>query len=315
MYEIYGMVDGRAVMIDEIKDNVWINMIRPTEEEIIEVSTKLKVSRDCITAALDDEEGSRLEMQNDYSLILIDAPATEIRNQREEYTTYPLSITITSNAIVTVCLQNIFAISSLMNGKVKPINTINVEKHTRFALQILFRVALQYQNHLKLIEKKRMAIEASIRNSTQRNDLFELHELESNLVYFKTSLSMNLSVIDRLSKQFKFITEPDDRDLMDDVTIETNQALDMTMTYSEIIKGTRQLVESDINNSLASVMKFLTSITLVISIPTMLSGIFGMNFSFIPLSGYEWGFWAIIVIMIVSVVFGIEYLRRRNLWR
>ena len=85
MYEVFEMVDGRPVLTEELKDNVWINMVRPTPEEIDEVCAFLNVNRECLTAALDDEEGSRLEMQDDYSLILIDAPATEIRNQREEY--------------------------------------------------------------------------------------------------------------------------------------------------------------------------------------------------------------------------------------
>lgn len=315
MYEVFAMEDGRAVKIDEIRENVWINMVRPSEEEIMEVSTKLNICRECITAALDDEEGSRLEMQDDYSLILIDAPATEMRNQREEYATFPLSITVTPNAIITVCLQNIFAIKALMTSKTKQMKSINVEKRNRFASQILFRVAMQYQNYLKLIEKKRMAIEASIRNRTQRNDLFELHELESNLVYFKTSLSVNISVVERLSKQFKFVTEPEDRDLMDDVIIETDQALEMTTTYGEIIKGTRQLVQADINNSLTGVMKFLTSITLVISIPTMISGIYGMNFINIPLGENPWGFYLNILFMIVIIIVAVKYLRKRNLWR
>lgn len=315
MYEVFEMVDGRPVPTEEMKDNVWINMVRPTPEEIDEVCAFLNVGRECLTAALDDEEGSRLEMQEDYSLILIDAPATEVRNQRDEYATYPLSITVTSNAVVTVCLQKLSAVSSLIGGKSKAINTINVEKRTRFALQILFRIALQYQSYLKVIEKKRAIIEASIRNTTQRNDLFELHEMESNLVYFKTSLSVNQSVMERLSKQYKFITEQEDRDLMDDVIIETNQALEMTMTYSQIIKGTRQLVESDINNSLAQVMKFLTSITLVISIPTMLSGIYGMNFENMPLLGYKWGFWITIAVMVVACLIAVEYMRKRNMWR
>ena len=315
MYEVFAMEDGRVVKIDEIRENVWINMVRPSEEEIVEICTKLDVCRECITAALDDEEGSRIEMQDDYSLILIDAPATEIRNQRDEYATFPLSITVTPNAVVTVCLKNIFAINSLLTSKVKQIKTINIEKRNRFASQILFRVAMQYQNYLKLIEKKRMSIEASIRNRTQRNDLFELHELESNLVYFKTSLSANISVVQRLSKQFKFVTEPEDRDLLDDVVIEMDQALEMTTTYSEIVKGTRQLVQADINNSLTGVMKFLTSITLVISIPTMISGIYGMNFINIPLGENPWGFYINIIFMAVVIFVAIRFLRKRELWR
>ena len=131
MYEVFAMEDGRVVKIDEIRENVWINMVRPSEEEIVEICTKLDVCRECITAALDDEEGSRIEMQDDYSLILIDAPATEIRNQRDEYATFPLSITVTSNAIVTVCLKNIFAINSLLTSKIKQIKMKRAKKRTR----------------------------------------------------------------------------------------------------------------------------------------------------------------------------------------
>lgn len=308
------MEKGSVTKTDEIQDNVWINMVRPTAEEINEISLRLDIEKSVITASLDDEEESRIEMEVDYSLILVDAPAVEIRNQREEYTTYPLSIIMTPNIIVTVSLYDFRSIGSIIDNK-KQAHVVNVENRTNFAMVILYRIATQYQNYLKLIAKKRMAIEASIRNKTQRSDLFELHELESNLVYFKTSLSVNLSIVERLAKQFKFMTDPEDRDLLEEVTVETEQALKMTTTYSEIVRGTRQLVQADINNTATGIMKFLTSITLVVSIPTMISGIFGMNFDFIPGTQHPAGFMVTVLLMIVIIYFSIRYLRKQDLWR
>lgn len=315
MYEIFAMERGRITKVDEFQENVWINMVRPTSEEIEEVVSILDIEKGPVMAALDDEEESRVEIENDYSLILIDAPATEIRSQKEQYTTFPLSIIITSKAIVTVSLVDIISIRSIIDNKYKHSSPIDIENRTHFALTIMYRISMQYQSHLKVIAKKRMTIEASVRNKTQRSDLFELHELEANLVYFKTSLSVNISITERLSRQFKFITEPADRDLIEDVLVETDQALKMTTTYSEIVKGTRQLVQSDINNNLTGIMKFLTSITLVVSIPTMISGIFGMNFINIPLGEHPAGFVAVVLLMMVVMYVSIRFLRKRDLWR
>jgi magnesium transporter len=196
----------------------------------------------------------------------------------------------------------------------KNINTVNVANRTRFLLQILFRIAINYQSDLKYIEVKRNAIEESIRKTTKREDLFELHELESNLVYFKTSLSVNASIIDRISRQSRLISSSEDRELIDDVIIETNQALEMTNTYSQIIKGTRQLVEADLNNSLATVMRFLTSITLIISIPTMIASFYGMNVE-LPGAGYEYMFLILLGLMLSLCIVAILILKRRGMWR
>jgi len=314
MIDIYEMMNGKVAKTDEIKDNVWINMINPSVEEIDLVQRSLGIDREALTAALDDEEGSRTEVNPKYTIVLVDAPTREWRNGHEEFTTYPISITITDKAIVTVCLQPLFAITNILSSMNKNINTVNVENRTRFLLQILFRIAINYQSDLKYIEVKRNAIEESIRKNTKREDLFELHELESNLVYFKTSLAVNASIIERISRQSRLITTPEDKELIDDVIVETNQALEMTTTYAQIIKGTRQLVEADLNNSLANVMKFLTSITLIISIPTMIASFYGMNVE-LPGSGYEFTSIILLAIMVVLCIISVMVLRKKNLWR
>ncbi len=314
MMDIYEMKDGKPCKTDVIKEDVWINLVNPTTEEIDTVQQALQIDREALTAALDDEEGSRTEVSQKYTLILIDAPTREWRNNREEFTTYPLSITITDTAVVTVSLQELFAITNITAGKNKNINAVNVANRSRFVLQILFRVAVNYQADLKYIEVKRMAIEESIRKATRRDDLFELHELESNLVYFKTSLSVNASVIDRLSKLSRFVSSTEDRDLMDDVIIETNQALEMTTTYSQIIKGTRQLVEADLNNSLSTIMKFLTSITLIIAIPTLVASFYGMNVS-LPGADYPYTYLILTGLMVAICIVAIWRLQKRGMWR
>ncbi len=308
------MVNGKVAKTDDIKDDVWINMINPTVEEIDLVQQSLGIDREALTAALDDEEGSRTEVSQKYTIVLVDAPTREWRNGHEEFTTFPISITLTDRAIVTVCLQPLYAITNILSSMNKNINTVNVANRTRFLLQILFRIAINYQSDLKYIEVKRNAIEESIRKATKREDLFELHELESNLVYFKTSLSVNASIIDRISRQSRLITSPEDRELIDDVIVETNQALEMTTTYSQIIKGTRQLVEADLNNSLANVMKFLTSITLIISIPTMIASFYGMN---VPLPGGDYQYMAafLLVMMVILCIVAIHILIKKGLWR
>lgn len=312
--DIYEMVNGKVAKTDEIKDDVWINMINPTVEEIDHVQSALGIDREALTAALDDEEGSRTEVSSKYTIVLVDAPTREWRNGHEEFTTYPISITLTEKAIVTVCLQPLFAISNILSSMNKNINTVNVANRTRFLLQILFRIAINYQSDLKYIEVKRNAIEESIRKTTKREDLFELHELESNLVYFKTSLSVNASIIDRISRQSRLISSSEDRELIDDVIVETNQALEMTTTYAQIIKGTRQLVEADLNNSLAGVMRFLTSITLIISIPTMIASFYGMNVE-LPGGGYEYMFAVLIILMIILCVISVWILKKKGMWR
>ena len=314
MMDIYEMKDGKPCKTDVIKEDVWINLVNPTTEEIDTVQQALQIDREALTAALDDEEGSRTEVSQKYTLILIDAPTREWRNNREEFTTYPLSITITDTAVVTVSLQELFAITNITAGKNKNINAVNVANRSRFVLQILFRVAVNYQADLKYIEVKRMAIEESIRKATRRDDLFELHELESNLVYFKTSLSVNSSVIGRIGRMSFFMSSPEDRDLMDDVIIETNQALEMTTTYSQIIKGTRQLVEADLNNSLSTIMKFLTSITLIIAIPTLVASFYGMNVT-LPGDDYPYTYIVLLGVMAVICIVAIWRLQKRGMWR
>ena len=181
-----------------------------------------------------------------------------------------------------------------INGRVKEFST---KKRLRFVYQILYRISTSYQSVLRVIDKRRTEIEEDIGGNTEDIDLIDLHALESTLVYFATSLRANSVVLDRLTRYKRLEQYPEDKDLLGDVIVENQQAIEMTMIYRDIINGTRELLSSVIDNRLNNVMKYLTSITLVMAVPTIISGFFGMNVP-VPLAHNAYGFLMISVFTI-----------------
>lgn len=285
--------------VEEIEEGVWINLTNPTMEESQEIAEYFDMDIVDVRAALDEEESSRIELEDGYTLILVDIPATEIRHEAKNYTTIPLGILLTQECIVTVCTEETPILQHFIQRRVREFST---KKKMRFVYQILFRTSAMYQSTLRIIDKKRTEIEENVGDKTEDQDLIQLHELESTLVYFATSLRANSVVLERLSRYKRLEQYPEDTELLDDVIIENQQAIEMTSIYRDIINGTRELLSSVINNRLNNVMKYLTSITIVMAIPTIISGIYGMNVDgrWMPLSTTPHGF-LIICLIIVGV--------------
>ena len=236
-------------------------------------------------------------MEDGYTLILVDIPYEEIRSEQRAYTTIPLGIVLVKDAIVTVCGDDTVILNSFANNRMRGFST---KKRMRFVYQILLRTTNLYQALLRAIDKKRSEIETRVgTETTEDKDLINLHELETNLVYFATSLSSNKVVLDRLTRYERIKQYPEDKELLDDVIVENRQAIEMTNIYRDIIHGSRELVSTIINNRLNNTMKLLASITLVMAIPTIISGIYGMNVSgkWMPLSTAPHGFTIICVLI------------------
>lgn len=284
---------------EELTSGVWVNMVNPTISEGEEIAKKLDIDLQDLLAALDEEESSRVELEDGYTLILVDIPATEIRHDKEAYNTIPLGIILTQDIIITVCTEETPVLQAFVNGRVKEFST---KKKLRFVYQILFRVATLYQSHLRIIDKKRTEIEERIDDHTENVDLIDLHALESTLVYFATSLRANGVVLDRLTRYKRLEQYPEDKELLGDVIVENRQAIEMTSIYRDIINGTRELMSSVLNNRLNNVMQTLTSITLVMGVPTLISGIYGMNVDskWVPFANTTHGF-GIICLMILAI--------------
>lgn len=274
MVSIYRTDDCILHELQEILDGAWINMVNPTLEESQDVAEYFDIDMDDLRAALDEEESSRIDLEDGYTLILVDIPAPEIRHESKMYTTIPLGIILTQSNLITVCSEETSILQIFVQRKVREFST---KKKMRFVYQILFRTAALYQNNLRIIDKKRTEIEERVGEKTEEKDLVDLHELESTLVYFATSLRANNVVLERLSRYKRLEQYPEDKELLGDVIIENQQAIEMTGIYRDIINGTRELMSSVINNRLNNLMKLLTSITIVMSIPTIISGFYGMN--------------------------------------
>ena len=240
----------------ELSSGAWVNMINPTVTEGEEIAKELGIDLHDLLAALDEEESSRVELEDGYTLILVDIPATEIRHEKEAYNTIPLGIILTQDVIITVCTEETPVLQAFVNGRVKEFST---KKKLRFVYQILFRISTQYQYCLRIIDKKRTEIEERIDYNTENVDLIDLHALESTLVYFATSLRANGAVLDRLTRYKRLEQYPEDKDLLGDVIVENRQAIEMTSIYRDIINGTRELMSSVLDNRLNNVMKALTS--------------------------------------------------------
>lgn len=309
----YFMTDNQVIHEEErLQGGVWVQMISPSQQECESLAETLNVDIDDIKAALDEEESSRIELQDGYTLILVDIPTTEIRHDKQSYTTIPLGIILTQDIIVTVCTEDTPVLKNFVQNRVKEFST---KKRLRFVYQILYRTATIYQMNLRIIDKRRTEIEERIGEHTEDVDLIDLHELESTLVYFATSLRANGVVLDRLTRYKRLEQYPEDKELLGDVIVENQQAIEMTSIYRDIINGTRELMSSVIDNRLNNVMKYLTSITIVMAIPTVISGIYGMNVDerWMPFADTPHGFLIICVLTLLICIITMFVLRKKKM--
>ena len=312
MINIYRTDEQVLSKLNDYEDGAWIQMINPDSREIAQVAEFYEIETDDLATAMDDEESSRISLEDGYTLILVDIPAPELRHEKKMYTTIPLGIVIKQNAIITICREDTPVLDFFVRNRVKEFST---KKKMRFIYQFLLRSANLYQLYLRGIDKKRIQIEERIGDNTKDVDLIELHELESTLVYFATSLRANSIVLERLRRYKRIEQYPEDMELLEDVMVEYQQAIEMTTIYRDIIDGTRQLLSSVIDNRLNSAMKYLTSITLVMAIPTIISGIYGMNVDSagMPLSDLPYGFGIICGIIFIICLVTFWILRRKRM--
>ena len=301
MVRIFKTIDGSIHQIQEAQEGCWIALTNPTATEIFEISEQFDIEVDDLRAPLDEEERSRIEVEDNYTLILVDVPTIEERNDKDWYGTIPLGIILTEKAIFTVCLEDTQVLTRFMEGRVRNFFTY---MKTRFILQILYRNASVYLRYLRIIDKKSEQVEEKLHLSTRNEELMELLELEKSLVYFTTSLRSNEVVLEKLLKNDNIKKYPEDTELLEDVIIENKQAIEMANIYSGILSNMTGTFASVISNNLNIVMKVLAIITIVMSIPTIISSAYGMNVNTagMPFSSSPWGF---LIINLISVAISI----------
>jgi magnesium transporter len=313
MIEIFKTFADGIRQIEEIEEGCWIAMTNPSATELVQISEGCKIDIDHLRAPLDEEERSRIEVEDEYTLILVDIPTVEKRNNKDRYVTMPLGIIIAEKVIITICLEETKILKSFMDGRVRDFFTF---KKTRFILQILYKNATVFLQYLRIIDRKSEEVEHKLHISTRNSELIELLELEKSLVYFTTSLRSNEVVFEKMLKIDKIKQYPEDTELLEDVIIENKQAIEMSNIYSGILSGTMDAFASVISNNLNIVMKFLATVTIVMAIPTMIASFFGMNVSGIPGGNQPSGYGFFIVVgctLIVTIIVALIF-RKKDLF-
>ena len=309
MQNIYITEGGRLTEIGTYTPGCWIKLTEPTADECTLVSERFDVELADVRAALDEDESSRVVTEEGYTLILLDIPTHEVKNIALSYTTIPLGIIIKDDTVITVCAKETPVLADFINQKIR---TFSTKKRKRFSCQIIYNNCIVYQNLLRTIDRKRNEIEEKINRNMEDSDLINLHYLESNLVYFATSLRANASVLDRIKRYGILKEHEEDEELLDDTIIENMQAIETKKIYQDIIKGTSELFSTVINNSLNVVMKFLTSITIVMALPTIIAGIWGMNVS-LPFEYNQYGFWIVLGITAFACIAMFIILKKKKM--
>ena len=314
MLKIYNtnMETNKLEEIKEFRKGSWINLVNPSENEIKRVCESINIQEDFIRDALDYEEKARIDTEEDDNTILfvIDVPIIEKSEDNDIYSTMPLGmIVVRDDFFITVSLRKNKVIEDFEKRKIKNFQTY---KKTRFIFQIFYLNSSYFLNYLKQINKETEIAEYILKNSMKNKELLKLLSLEKGLVYFATSLKSNEIVMEKTMRGKIVKLYDDDEDILEDAIIENRQAIEMAQIYTNILNGTMDAYASIISNNLNGVMKFLTSITIVLAIPTMISSFWGMNVK-LPFENSPIGFIIMVLIAVVLTLVVTWWLKRKDM--
>ena len=279
MISYYKTMDGTIRKLAACEPGCWVNCVALQEAEVERLLADFSIEPEFIRAAMDEEESSHIEKEDDCTLVILDTPMAEEQGAEVSYTTTPLGIILTEKNVITISTRANPILDEFASGAVKGVQT-NLK--TRFVLQMMLRIATHFLQHLKQIDKITGAMERELRKSMRNRELIQLMDMQKSLVYFSSSLKANEITMEKIMRGRIIKLYEDDEDLLEDVLIEVKQAIEMSNIYLNILSGTMDAFASIISNNLNIVMKILASITLLISIPTVISGIYGMNVEGMP---------------------------------
>ncbi|MBO5479227.1 MAG: magnesium transporter CorA family protein [Clostridia bacterium] len=314
MVKVYNssLETNQLKVVEKIEKGCWINMVNPTDQEIKEVCKKTKIAEDFIRYSLDYEEKARIDNEEDDGTILfiVDVPIIEREKDTEIFTTMPLGmIVVRDDFFITVSLKRNIIIDNFERKRIKAFSTY---KKSRFLFQIMLTNATHYLTYLKQINKETEIAESILKSSMKNRELLKLLNLEKSLVYFTTSLKSNELVMEKTLRGKILKLYEEDEDILEDAIVENKQAIEMSQIYSNILNGTMDAYASIISNNLNGVMKFLTSITIILAIPTLIASLWGMNVP-VPLQNHPYGFIILSLVCIVVTIVAILMLKRRDL--
>jgi magnesium transporter len=308
MINYIGKQNGNLVQLEGPESAVWINVFPPFGHgELDNLARQLEIPLDFITDSLDVDERSRYEKEDGTTLILINSPILNEEGKASEaiYITVPIGIILTPSYILTVCSAENPVLEKFLESRVKGFDPAD---KNLFTLQIFEQNVFRFLECLKKLNLKRNLIEQELYNSSRSSELQQLLRIEKSLVYFVSSLSANelLKMKIKRTDLLKISADENYSDLFEDIIIDNSQALEMSNVYTNILSGTMEAYASIISNNLNVIIHRLTIVTIILLVPSMIAGFYGMNLDFLPFKSYKWAF-PVIIILSVLLGFGVVY--------
>lgn len=297
--------------IDQVERDCWVNIINPSSAEIDYLSQKLLIAPELLSDPLDADESPRVEQQKNCLLIVCRVPLEMAADEDLPYKTIPLGIILKRDLIITVCSTQTEVMQSFIEQRVRSFSTANRE---RMLLLLFLKSSILYLRYLKNINNQADDIQDTLHKSTRNRELLQLLSLEKSLVYFTTSLKSNELMMLRLQKLKSMVDwKEHERELIEDVVIETKQAIEMANIYSNILGNMMSAHSSIISNNLNITIRFLTSVTIILSLPILVASLYGMNVH-LPFEANPFAFWIIMMIALLLSGIGVVLFRKKNLF-
>jgi magnesium transporter len=309
MIQYFKNTDQKTVAIDKAEQAVWVNVLPPLkQEEFSELSETMNIPIDFLKDSLDIDERSRYEIEDDVKLIVIKTPTENNSFNLSDsfYITIPICIILTHNQIVTVNSFENEAIKKFLNS----FQHRNPDRMNMMVLKIFEKITTNFQDYLKEINTRRNSLEQKLYDSNRNEELLQLMRIQKSFVYFLTALRSNELLMMKISRTNILKLNEEERDMLEDLIVETSQALEMANTYTNILNSTLDAFASIISNNQNDVLKRLTTLTIFLSVPVLIASIYGMNVP-IPYRDSRMAFWLPVILSIIILGFVIwNYAKR-----
>ena len=310
MIQFFRNINHQTIEVDNAEDGAWVNILPPLkQQEFSNLSDELNIPLDFLTDSLDIDERARFEEEDNVKLIVIKTP-TENNSFNESdayYITIPICIILTHTQIVTV--------NSFENGAIKKfLNTFqnrHPDKKNMMVLKIFEKITQTFMEYLKEINQRRNLMEQKLYASNRNEELLELMKIQKSMVYFVTALRSNEMLLLKLARTNFLGLIDEEKEILDDLAVDMSQALEMANIYTNILSSTLDAFASIINNNMNNVLKRLTSITIILSLPALVTGIYGMNVP-IPYANSHYAFYIPIVLSVgISIVISWYFMKKK----
>ncbi|MBL0309661.1 MAG: magnesium transporter CorA family protein [Bacteroidetes bacterium] len=295
------------VSIEKWEAKCWINIEQPTQEDKAYLLQEIQIPEAFYNDIEDVDERPRIEIEDGWTLIILRLPYKSA-DLKSPFSTIPLGLIFKGDIFVSICFHNSEVIPDFITYTKR--KRIKIKDSYYLVFRLLLSSSVWFQKYLKQINQNIKSAENQLEKSIRNEDLQTLLQLEKCLVFFTTSLKGNDILVHRL-KNTKHLKDTFDYELVEDVEIELRQALETTNVYSNILSGMMDAYASVISNNLNVIMKQLTSISLILMIPTLIASLYGMN---VPnaLENNKSGFWIVLLISLGFSSFGVIIFMKRK---